>query len=159
MTSNHFTYHKAKVIQALRYHFISRKEIKLLLIFINVFSILAAGLFYFKKIGPKPFLLSACLWFGIMVVFWFLMPQLIYRRTSTFKDSFTAGLDNEGLELENERGSKKWNWTEFSTWIESPHFFHFYFNPNSFFILPKEAFDGDKESEARNIIKQHIKAS
>ncbi len=158
MTSNPFTYHKAKVIQALRYHFISRKEVKILLILINVFSILAAGLFYFKKIGPKPFLLSACLWFGIMVVFWFIMPNLVYRRSATFKDGFVATVNENGLALENDRGRKQWLWNEFSHWIESPHFFHFYFSPTAFFILPKDAFADDMEHEARKVIREHVKA-
>jgi hypothetical protein len=55
MTSNTFEYHKQKVIQALRYHFISRKEIKVMMVLVNVFAILSAGLFFFKKISPLAF--------------------------------------------------------------------------------------------------------
>jgi hypothetical protein len=92
-----------------------------------------------------------------MFVFWFLLPTVIYRKASTFKDKFRAHLNITEFMLENERGSKAWAWTDFSTWMESPHFFHLYFNPRSFFILPKDAFAGDAESEARKIFSEKIK--
>ncbi|MEI9957564.1 MAG: YcxB family protein [Ferruginibacter sp.] len=59
--------------------------------------------------------------------------------------------------IENERGGRSWAWNEFSTWIESPYFFHLYFNSRSFFIVPKDAFTGeDGVFETRKIIKEKI---
>ena len=156
MVSEMFTYTKAKVIQALRYHFISRPEIKVMMIVINVFAIASAALFYFKKISPLAFLISSMLWFFLMVMFWFILPNIIYRQSKTFKDAFRAILGNEEFAIENERGHKGWGWSEFSVWMESPHFFHLYFNPRSFFIIPKEAF-GEEEHEARKIFAAKIK--
>jgi hypothetical protein len=40
--------------------------------------------------------------------------------------------------------------------MESPYFFHVYFNPRSFFIIPKDAFEGDDVHAARNILKEKI---
>jgi uncharacterized membrane protein len=157
MVSSYFTYNKAKVIQALRYHFISRREIKLLMIFVNVFAILSAALFFFKKISPLAFLISSFLWFVLMILFWYLLPLVIYRNASTFKDRFKATLSSNDFSIENERGSRGWEWTSFTAWMESPHFFHLYFNSRSFFIIPKEAFDGDDVHEARKIIAAKIK--
>ncbi|RYY67565.1 MAG: YcxB family protein [Chitinophagaceae bacterium] len=159
MLSSNFTYQKAKVIQALRYHFISRKEIKILMIFVNVFAILSAGLFFFKQITPVAFLVSSLLWFALMIVFWFVLPNMIYKKERTFKDNFRASLDANGFGIENSRGGRDWNWKEFSEWMESPHFFHLYFNARSFFIVPKEAFEGDDEHEARKIIGANVKKS
>ena len=156
MTSEFFTYNKQKVIQALRYHFITRKEIKIMMILVNVFAILSAGLFFFKKISPYAFLLSSSLWFMLMIVFWFLLPYMIYRKADTFKDRFQAKLSDDEFRIENDRGGRSWSWAEFSTWIESPHFFHLYFNSRSFFIVPKEAFEGDAVNEARKILKAKI---
>jgi hypothetical protein len=34
-----FTYDKKQVLQALRYHFLSRKEIRLMIILVNVFAL------------------------------------------------------------------------------------------------------------------------
>lgn len=157
MTSSFFTYNKSKVIQALRYHFISRKEIKIMMVLVNVFAISSAALFFFKKISPFAFLISSMLWFFMMILFWFLLPTIIYKKSKTFKDQFRAILEDGQFVIENDRGSRSWDWTEFSTWIESPHFFHLYFNPRSFFIIPKEAFDGDDEHAARKILSAKIK--
>lgn len=157
MTSQYFTYNKAKVIQALRYHFISRREIKILMILINVFALLSAGLFFFKKISPLAFLISSALWFSMMILFWFLLPLVIYKRAQTFRDSFKVSLDPTEFTLENERGSRSWQWSEFSTWMESPHFYHLYFNSRSFFIIPKEAFVDDAVHEARRVFREKIR--
>lgn len=157
MLSSTFGYNKNKVIQALRYHFISRREIKLLMILVNVFAIGSAALFFFKQINPLAFLISSLLWFALMIMFWYLLPRLIYKREKTFKDNFRVSLDDNGFGLENERGSRSWQWPAFSEWMESPHFFHLYFNSRSFFIIPKEAFAGDDEHTARRIISSHIK--
>jgi YcxB-like protein len=157
MTSSFFTYHKGKVIQALRYHFITRKEIKVMMIVVNVFALLSAGLFYFKKILPLPFLLSSVLWFVLMIVFWYLLPSTIYKRSATFKDRFRVILSPGTFTIENERVSRSWDWSEFSSFIESPHFFHLYFDSRSFFIVPKEAFEENEIDEVRLLLKEKIK--
>jgi len=157
MTSAFFQYNKPKVIQALRYHFISRKEIKFMMILVNVFALLSAGLYYFKKISPLAFLLSSTLWFIMMILFWFLLPQIIYAKSSTFRDELKATLGNEHFLIENNHGNRSWVWKEFSTWMESPHHFHLYFNNSSFFLIPKEAFAADQVQEARRVLAQKIK--
>lgn len=157
MTSSYFTYEKAKVIQALRYHFITRKEIKLMIILINVFAILSAALFYFKKISPLAFLLSAFLWFIMMLMFWFILPTMIYKKSATFKDRFKTDFDEEGFTLENEQGQRSWAWSQFSSSMESPHFIHLYFDSRSFFIVPKDALSEDELAQARKLINLKIK--
>ena len=52
-----FGYDKKQVIQALRYHFLMRREIKVLLILKNVFAITSAILFAMKKIQTISFLI------------------------------------------------------------------------------------------------------
>ena len=156
MVSSFFIYHKPKVIQALRYHFLNRKEIKALLVLVNIFAIISAVLFYLNKISPVAFLISSLLWFALMIIFWFVLPTVVYKNAHTFKDSFRTLLSENNFSIENERGSKSWGWEEFSSFIESPHFFHLYFNSRSFFIIPKEAFEGDEEMEARKIFEKKI---
>ncbi|MEO6537544.1 MAG: YcxB family protein [Ferruginibacter sp.] len=157
MVSSLFTYNKGKVIQALRYHFISRPEIKIMMILVNVFAISSAALYFFKKISPMAFLVSSMLWFLLMFIFWFFLPLVIYKKSATFQDSFRVFLDDKAFSLENNRGSRGWEWPAFSTWMESPHFFHLYFNPRSFFIIPKEAFPAEEQHEARKIFAAKIK--
>lgn len=156
MTSQFFTYNKAKVIQALRYHFITRKEIKIMMILVNVFAILSAALFFFHKISPLAFLISSSLWITMMILFWYLMPRMIYKRAKTFQDNLRVTLSDEEFIIENSRGSKAWPWNAFTTKLESPHFFHLYFNSQSFFIIPKDAFEEDDVHAARKILAAKI---
>lgn len=158
MTTATFTYHKPKVIQALRYHFISRREIKVMMILINVFALLTASLYFFKKISPLAFVLSSLLWFVMMFVFWFLLPRIIFGKSASFKDSFSVSMNDDKFVLSHERASKEFAWSSFTSWMESPHFFHLYINERSFFLLPKDAFEGDMEVEARNCLKKNISA-
>ena len=157
MTSSIFAYDKLKTIQALRYHFISRKEIKYVMIIVNVFAIISASLFFFKKILLLAFLFSSLLWFVMMILFWFLLPKLIYAKSASFKDKFKVEMNGITFSLIHERADKSWEWNAFSNWMESPHFFHIYFNSRSFFLIPKEAFDSDGVDQARKLFKENIK--
>jgi hypothetical protein len=154
----YFGYEKKMVIQALRYHFITRKEIKILMILVNVFAILSASLFYFKKVSPMAFLVSTLLWFGLMIAFWFIMPHAVYRKASTFEDTFKMTFNENGVRLENERGFTEWDWTKFSNYFESPHFIHLYFNSRAFFLVPKVAADdADNLGLIRELLNRKIK--
>ena len=155
MTSDYFTYQKSKVIQALRYHFITRKEIKIMIVAVNVFAIGSALLFFFKKLSPFGFMVGSITWFVLMVIFWFALPYSVYKRSKTFLDRFKVTLSDQ-FTLETERGSRSWQWSDFSELRESPHFFHLYFNPKSFFLIPKAAFEDDEVAEARSILNRAI---
>lgn len=127
-----------------------------MMILVNIFAISSAALFLLKKISPLAFLISSVLWFAMMIAFWFFLPFIIYKKNSTFKDRFKATLNDEGFMIENDRGSRSWQWNEFSTTLESPYFFHLYFDSRSFFIVPKEAFPGDEVHEARKMLTTNI---
>lgn len=154
----HFDYDKAQVIQALRYHFISRKEIRIMIILVNVFAILSFVLYLLKYILPVAFLIGAVLWIVLMVSFWFLMPMMVYRRAATFREKFSMSFGGDGFTLAHEKGSKSWQWSALNNYLETPNFFHLYFDSRSFFLVPKSGCKGDDEVyELRNIIKSHVK--
>lgn len=155
----HFSYKKKQVLQALRYHFLMRREIRILLILVNVFAIGSAVLLYFRIIQPLSFLVFSGMWFLLMLAIWRLMPRSIYRRSRTFQDHFSMDFQRDGVILRTELGEKEWSWHVFSKFVESPHFFHLYFNPRSFFLVPTDAFrDADERQEARHLIRSGIKA-
>jgi hypothetical protein len=151
-----FEYEQKKVIQALRYHFVQRKEIRVLIILVNVFAIVAAILFYTKKIRPEPFLLGSLIWLGLMAAFWYFLPNSIYKRSATFKDSFQMRINEAGIVLENERGEVHWDWKQFATYFESPHFFHLYFDSKSFFLVPKQGMGEADRHEVRGFFRKFI---
>jgi len=152
-----FVYEKPKVLQALRYHFISRPEIRIMIVLVNVFALASALLFYLKKVTPTAFLTSSFLWFTLMISFWFIMPGLVYKRNATFKDHFTMDFEDEGFSLGNERGSRSWPWKALSNFLESPHFFHLYFDSRSFFLVPKSGLKTNEDIfNLRQMLKNKI---
>jgi hypothetical protein len=153
----HFGYDKNQVIQALRYHFLSKPEIKILLILVNVFAIVSAAMYAFKKIQGLSFLIFSLLWFMLMLVIWRLLPASIYKKEATFQDHFTMRFDEEGVELSNDQAGKKWQWSAFSGFLESPHFFHLYFDARSFFLVPKDALEDISQQQAvRQLLKERV---
>lgn len=153
-----FEYEKPKVLQALRYHFISRPEIRVMIILVNVFTLASAILFYFKKITPMAFLVGSLLWFSLMISFWFVMPGMVYRRAATFRDHFTMRFEDNGFSLGNERGSREWPWKALSFFMESPHFFHLYFDSRSFFLVPKSGCSSsDEVYQLRKLLKEKVR--
>ena len=73
-----------------------------MIIVVNVFAISAAVLYFTGKVSPLAFLLSSTLWFALMLAFWFVLPIIIYRKATTFKDHFKVSLEDQHLFLENE---------------------------------------------------------
>jgi hypothetical protein len=57
-----------------------------------------------------------------------------------FKQAWEFNFDSKGASLESESGRASWAWSEVTRFFESPLFFHVYFAPKSFFILPKTHF-------------------
>lgn len=154
-----FAYDKKQVLQALRYHFLSKKEIRLMIILVNVFAIASAALFYFKKILPLAFLVGSFLWFVLMVCFWFLLPGMVYRKATTFRDHFTMTFEPDSFSVSNERGSRSWPWQAVKTFLETPNFFHLYFDSRSFFLIPKNSFaNTDEIYQMRQLLKEKVRS-
>jgi len=65
----YFGYEKRQVMQALRYHFISKPEIRIMLILVNVFALVSITLYAMKKITPMAFFVGSFLWIVLMVSF------------------------------------------------------------------------------------------
>ena len=151
-----FSYDKKKVIQALRYHFVKRPEIRIMVVLVNVFALVSAVLLWAKKIRPEPFLLSSFIWIMLMAAFWYFLPNSIYKKAATFQDSFIIDFNEDEVRLENERGFVNWPWTKFSRFFESPHFFHLYFDSKSFFLVPKENMGDEFRHELRGLLNRKI---
>jgi hypothetical protein len=152
-----FSYDKKQVLQALRYHFLSRPEIRIMIIVVNVFALASAALFYFQKVTPLAFLVGSALWFFLMITFWFLLPGTVYRKASTFKDHFTMHFEEDHFSVGNERGARSWQWQSLTKFLETPNFFHLYFDSRSFFLVPKNSFaNSDEVYELRQLLKKKV---
>jgi YcxB-like protein len=154
----YFGYQKGQVIQALRYHFISRPEIRMMLILVNVFALASLILYFSHKITPTACFVGSFLWIILMISFWFILPAMVYRRAITFKHNFSMDFKEDGFTLGHEKGSKTWPWTALKSFIESPHFFHLYFDSRSFLLVPKSGCrNGDEVFELRQLLKNKVK--
>jgi hypothetical protein len=98
------TYNKADVLQALRYHFITRREIRLMVILVNVFAFVSAGLFFFHKISPMAFLISSLLWFSMMFMFWLCCQE---PSATPLSGSLYLGIQDNHMSIQNEQGSNQ----------------------------------------------------
>ena len=154
-----FSYTKNKVLQALRYHFIAQKEIRVMFIVIIVFDIIAAALYFSGKIRPEPFLVGAFVWFIFILSFWFFMPLTVYKKSATFLETFTIAFQPTYVVLENKNGRVEWDWNRFTKYFESPNFFHLYFSAKAFFLVPKDSLDSDAQHQIRQILNSHIQQS
>ena len=153
-----FGYDKKQVLDGLRSHFFGRIEIRVLFIVINVFAILSAVLFYLHKIQASSFLIFSLLWFVLWITVRRLLPYSIYKKSKTFRDKFTMSLVEKGVVLHTEKGEHIWFWHQFSEFKETLYFFHLYFDPRSFFLVPKDAFKDITDTQAaRDIFKKNIK--
>jgi hypothetical protein len=153
-----FGYDRKQVLDGLRGHFFGRPEIRTLVIVINVFAILSAILFFFKKIQALPFLIFSVLWFFLWISVRRILPLSIYKKSATFQDTFILSLEDRGILLETKRGSQLWEWEVFSGFKETLYFFHVYFNARAFFLIPKDSFKDITEIQAaRKLLKERIK--
>ncbi|HEX7754051.1 MAG TPA: YcxB family protein [Niabella sp.] len=152
-----FGYDKKQVIQALRYHFISKREIRIMIILVNVFAALALVLYALHKITPVAFLINSFLWLVLMISLWFVLPGFVYRKAETFKHRFTMYFNENDFTLEHSKGKRSWPYTALAGYKESPHFFHLYFDERSFLLVPKTAFrDMDEISGFRHLLMEKV---
>jgi hypothetical protein len=144
-----FHYEKTAVINALRTHFLSRRETKILRILVVVFFL--AALWAYTK-GVVPYSLVVVIFAVIVLltlVFWFVLPRSIYRKTRTFAEpSITLGFDDEGISIGTHAGAHRLPWNSFNRVLESQDFYYLYRSNNSFFLIPANAFRdaGERQS-------------
>ena len=151
-------YEKNKVLQALRYHFITRPDIKTLAIIIIMFSLVAGVFLFLRKIQPQIFLLASIIWLAYFIIVFYILPLLIYYKSkSVFKDRFTGYFTNSYLSIENERGRTEWQWDKFSNFFETDNFYHLYFNKRAFFLIPKKYIEPEKKKEITRLLVKNVR--
>ncbi|MCR6721848.1 MAG: YcxB family protein [Chitinophagaceae bacterium] len=98
------------------------------------------------------------MWLVLMISFWFVLPMLVYRRAETFRHSFTMNFRVDEFTLEHANGGRSWPWKALAYFLESPHFFHLYFDSRSFLLVPKSGLkDSDEVQQLRHLLAEHVK--
>lgn len=151
-------YEKNKVLQALRYHFITRPDIKTLAIVIVLFSLIAGVFLFLKKIQPQIFLLASVIWLAYFVIVFYILPLLIYNKgKSVFLSRYTAYFAQDYLSIENEKGRTEWQWNRFSNFFETDNFYHLYFNKRAFFLIPKDNIEIEQRKQITRLLMNNIR--
>ena len=81
------------------------------------------------------------IWFLFIISFWILYAGAVYKRSVTFRETFTIYFQPSYIAFENNKGRVEWEWKRFTRYFESPNFFHLYFSAKSFFLVPKDGHD------------------
>jgi hypothetical protein len=145
-----FSYNKEEVLNALRYHFMQRGEVK---VFRNTLFILLAFTlagYAFKVVTIGALIGIAAMITLIIIAFWFLLPVSIYNKAATFKDDIHLKYSEEGITIStrNSDHQRLLSWGTFTKFVEAKNFFFLYRGKKNFFLVPTSAFktaDAQKE--------------
>lgn len=139
-----FTYKKEEVINALRFHFLRRGEIK---VFRNTLIILLLATvigYVFRMVN-----FNAMLGIVVMMVilgwaFWYLLPVSTYNKAATFRDNIRLRYNEDGMAIVSGHGERSLSWRSFTQIVETQSFFFLYRDKRSFFLIPTSAFENDE---------------
>ncbi len=139
-----FTYKKEEVINALRFHFLRRGEIR---VFRNTLIVLLLATvigYVFRVVN-----FNAMLGIVVMMVilgwaFWYLLPVSTYNKAATFRDSIRLRYNDEGMAIYTGQGERSMSWRNFSQIVETQSFFFLYRDKRTFFLIPTSAFENDE---------------
>lgn len=149
-----FQYEKADVLQALRFHFMRRKEIKVFRVILIWLGLLALLAFSLRFIEGSELLALILMLIVLAVVFWYVLPLSIYAKTKTFQDSIRLVPTHEGLTIRTQFADRQLPWRGIQEVVETKDFFLLYRNTQSFFLVPGRAF---KDSEQRQVFRDLLR--
>ncbi|WP_298736475.1 YcxB family protein [uncultured Chitinophaga sp.] len=151
-----FSYNKEDVLNALRYHFLRRGEIK---VFRNTLCILLlatlAG-FFFRVVTLNALVGIAAMTALIAWAFWYVLPLSTYNKAATFKDEIRLRYTEDGLLISTRASDhqRQLSWNNFSRLVETRKFFFLYRDKKSFLLIPTSAFENE---DARNNFSKLVK--
>ncbi|GAA4304319.1 YcxB family protein [Compostibacter hankyongensis] len=140
-----FRYQKAEVINALRFHFLNRAEIRLFRIALFVLLGIAV-LGYFLHMVSLPVVVAIALMLAVLLLaFWYLLPLSIYRKAATFKEFIRLQYNEDGVTIGTHVGERSLSWRSFNSVVETATFHYLYRDKKSFFLVPAQAFRDEAE--------------
>ena len=153
-----FQYEKSDVLQALRFHFMQRREIRIfrgILMALGLFGLLVFSL---HLIGSSLLLALLLMLALLAVVFWFVLPLAIYAKSKTFQDTIRLALNSEGLLIRTQYSERHLSWMGILMVIETKDFILLYRDKKSFFLVPARAFKDSKQRvEFSSLLQSHIR--
>lgn len=154
-----FSYNREDVLNALRYHFLQRGEIK---VFRNALVILLlatlAG-YFFSLVTTNTLIGISAMVVLLLWVFWYLLPVSTYNKAATFKDQIRLHFSEEGMAISTRASEhqRQISWNNFTQVVETKKFFFLYRDKKSFFLIPTSAFETeDARRKFGHLIREKI---
>lgn len=140
-----FQYQKPAVINALRFHFLNRGEIRVFSYVLIILFVFAVGGYWIDIVSFQAVVAIVLMIVLLLLVFWYLLPASIYRKAATFRESIRLQYNEEGMVIGTHVGERHINWTNFNNVVETQDFFYLYRDKKSFFLIPTNAFQDDAD--------------
>jgi hypothetical protein len=138
-----FSYNKEDVLNALRYHFMQRGEVKVFRNTLLILLLFALAGYTFQVVTLGALIGIAAMIILISLVFWYLLPVSIYNKAATFKDDIHLRYSEEGIVISTRTSEfqRELSWSNFTQVIEAKKFFFLYRGKKNFFLVPTSAFE------------------
>ncbi len=144
-----FQYDKQEVIDALRFHFMNRPEMKLFKVVLALMVVLAFIGYGMNVVSLKMLIWIFLLFIVLVLIFWYILPYTVYRNAKTFQEpTISLHWTEEGISIGTERGESMLPWNRFHQILETKDFFYLYSSNKSFFLIPVDAFPDREERVA-----------
>lgn len=150
-----FSYKKNEVLNALRYHFLHRGEVKVFQITLLIFVLATVAGYLFHVVTRNTLAGITGMTLLIAWAFWYLLPISTYNKAATFQDNIRLLLNEEGMTISTSQGGDRAvSWQRFSEIVETTQFIYLYRDKKSFFLIPLSAFhNADAEADFRQLLK------
>lgn len=137
----HFQYEERNVINALRFHFMNRPEIKLFKTILIVTIVFVFVGYFTNFITLKTLVWIFLLLIVLILFFWYILPFSVYKRAKTFKEpEITLRCTEDTLTIVTKQGESRIPWSRFSSVVETQACFYLYRTNKSFFLIPAYTF-------------------
>lgn len=151
-----FSYNKEDVLNALRYHFSRRGEIKVFRNTLGILLVAALAGFFLRVVTPNALIGIISMVALIVWAFWYVLPLSTYNKAATFKDKIQLRYSDEGLLISTRTSQhqRQLSWNNFTHLVETRKFFFLYRDKKSFLLIPTSAFENE---DARNNFSDMVK--
>ena len=156
-----FSYNKEDVLNALRYHFMQRGEIKVYRNTLIILLLVTLTGFFLNLVTPNALIGIIAMVALVVWAFWYLLPVSTYNKAATFKDEIRLRYSDEGLLISTRISNhqRQLSWNNFTQVVETPKFFFLYRDKKSFLLIPTSAFESEAaRNKFSDLVKEKITA-
>lgn len=153
-----FSYKKNEVLNALRYHFLHRGEVRVFQITLLIFVLFTITGYLLHVVNRNALAGVTGMTMLIVWAFWYVLPVSTYNKAATFQDSIRLRVNEDGLTIStSDGGDRSVGWQRFSQVVETSKFIYLYRDKKSFFLIPLSALDTPQlRTDFMDLLQRHF---